>query len=82
MGVALVVASIAALAMWLFGCAVTASPPAGSVSVGLGGESASWSRDGSLIAAPGWGGDPAPQSQRFSRARARGSRHPALGLAV
>ncbi len=55
MGVALVVASIAALAIWLPGCGGGGSPPAGAISVGLGGESATWSRDGELIAAPGRG---------------------------
>lgn len=51
-GVALIVALFAVLAFGLPGCGGTASPPSGGVAIGPGGELATWSPNGRLIAAP------------------------------
>lgn len=55
LGVLLVVALIAALAVGLSGCGGGGSPPPGAIAMGQGGELATWSPNGRLIAAPNRG---------------------------
>jgi Tol biopolymer transport system component len=46
---------LTALPVWLFGCGSGGSPPAAGVQLKEGGELATWSPDGSMLAAPGSG---------------------------